>query len=216
MVVPTLNRVEDLRRCLTALARQTRPADRIVVVVHDSDAATQQALAAWRDRGSEVRATTVRARGLPAALNAGLDAAAGDVICFTDDDAEPWPDWLARIEAHYRDPFVGAVGGRDLPVSERAGMPARCSRVGRVFWYGRCIRPSRPPLLEIPESFPDHRETAKIGAQFFRHPPPPHRFHGRADRLPSLGASSRSFTRRQELHGPPGRLCRIIRDLAQA
>ncbi len=67
MVVPTLNRVEDLRRCLAALARQTRPADRIVVIVHDSDAATQAALAAWRDRGSEVSATTVRARGLPAA-----------------------------------------------------------------------------------------------------------------------------------------------------
>ena len=46
VVVPTLNRVEDLRRCLAALARQTRPADRIVVVVHDSDAATQEALAA--------------------------------------------------------------------------------------------------------------------------------------------------------------------------
>ena len=139
VVVPTLNRVEDLRRCLAALARQTRPADRIVVVVHDGDPTTQEALAAWLDRGPEVSATTVRARGLPAALNAGLDAVAGDVICFTDDDAEPWPDWLARIEAHYRDPSVGAVGGRDLLVSEGAGTPARCSQVGRVFWYGRYV-----------------------------------------------------------------------------
>ena len=61
VVVPTLNRVEDLRRCLAALARQTRPADRIVVVVHDGDAATQEALAAWRDRGPEVSTTTMRA-----------------------------------------------------------------------------------------------------------------------------------------------------------
>ena len=139
VVVPTLNRVEDLRRCLAALDRQTRQADRIVVVVHDGDAATQEALAAWRHRRPEVSATTVRARGLPAALNAGLDAAAGDVICFTDDDAEPWPDWLARIEAHYGDPSVGAVGGRDLLVGEDTERPARCSRVGRVFWYGRYV-----------------------------------------------------------------------------
>ena len=139
VIVPTLNRVEDLRRCLAALARQTRPADQIVVVVHDSDAATQEALAAWREHGPEVNATTARARGLPAALNAGLDTVDGDVICFTDDDAEPWPDWLARIEAHYRDPSVGAVGGRDFLVGEAAGTPARCSRVGRVFWYGRYV-----------------------------------------------------------------------------
>jgi len=109
VVVPTLNRVEDLRRCLAGLACQSRPADQIVVVVHESDVATQEALAAWRDRVPEVTVRTAHARGLPAALNAGLDAAAGDLICFTDDDAEPWPDWLARIEAQYRDSSVGAV-----------------------------------------------------------------------------------------------------------
>ena len=51
VVVPTLNRVEDLRRCLAAVVRQTRAADRIVVVVHEHDAATQKALAAWRESG---------------------------------------------------------------------------------------------------------------------------------------------------------------------
>jgi len=139
VVVPTLNRVEDLRRCLAGLACQSRPADQIVVVVHESDVATQEALAAWRDRVPEVTVRTAHARGLPAALNAGLDAAAGDLICFTDDDAEPWPDWLARIEAQYRDSSVGAVGGRDLMVGDSAGTPARCSRVGRIFWYGRYV-----------------------------------------------------------------------------
>lgn len=137
VVVPTLNRVEELRRCLAALGRQTRPADEIVVVVHDGDQATQEALTAWRGHGPDVSVTQVGARGLPFALNAGLAAAAGDVVCFTDDDAEPWPDWLARIEAHYGEPSVGAVGGRDLLVGDGAEPPARCSRVGRVFWYGR-------------------------------------------------------------------------------
>ena len=139
VLVPTLNRVDDLRRCLAALAGQTRPADQIVVVVHEGDSATRGALTAWPAGGPAVEVTTVRDRGLPAALNVGLGAVAGDLICFTDDDAEPWPDWLARIEAHYGDPSAGAVGGRDLLVGEGAGAGARCSRVGRVFWYGRYV-----------------------------------------------------------------------------
>src|SRR5262245_32186923 len=138
VIVPTLQRVDDLRRCLAALGRQTRPADRILVIVHDSDRLTKDALGSWTAPGSEVTAVPVHARGLPAALNAGLDAVDADVVCFTDDDAEPWPDWLARIEAHYRDSSVGAVGGRDRQLADIQTV-ARCSQVGRVFWYGRYV-----------------------------------------------------------------------------
>jgi glycosyltransferase involved in cell wall biosynthesis len=151
VVVPTLRRVVDLRRCLAALAAQTRPADQIVVVVHESDAATREALEGWAAENLPVVSAGVRAPGLPAALNAGLAAADGDVLCFTDDDAEPWPDWVARIEAHYGDPAVGAVGGRDLLVNAGPGRDQRCSVVGRVFWYGRyvgnhhlALRPAQP------------------------------------------------------------------------
>jgi glycosyltransferase involved in cell wall biosynthesis len=137
VVVPTFHRVADLRRCLAALVRQTRPPDQTVVVVHESDAVTKVALERWREPSRPVTAL-VRVRGLPAALNAGLGAADGDVICFTDDDAEPWPDWLARIEASYLDPRIGGVGGRDILVHEPPDH-RRCSVVGRVFWYGRFV-----------------------------------------------------------------------------
>jgi glycosyltransferase involved in cell wall biosynthesis len=218
VVVPTLNRVDDLRRCLAALARQTRPADRIVVVVHDSDAATQEALAAWRDRGSEVSATTVRARGLPAALNAGLDAVAGDVICFTDDDAEPWPDWLARIEAHYRDPSVGAVS------------TAKRVRVSRkpMFLYSdgfrnfgsnsqRALSPNRALQLFLRCSgTPPITTKSSYGA-----PSPPcaaARSRSRRGCRGSPPASPRVDPSRvgRSYTAPPDCLCRRISDLARA
>lgn len=157
MVVPTLNRVADLRRCLAALARQTRAADQVVVVVHDSDTATRQTLTNWREAGQWVLAT-VRSRGLPAALNAGLEAADGDVICFTDDDAEPWPDWLERIEVHYHDPSVGAVGGRDVLVNEPVAHHGRCAVVGKVFWYGRYVGNHH---LQLQSSRPANVDTLK-------------------------------------------------------
>jgi glycosyltransferase involved in cell wall biosynthesis len=74
------------------------------------------------------------------ALNAGLAAAAGDVVAITDDDAVPRPDWLERIERHFSsDPMVGGVGGRDwvhhgLEVDERSAQ-----LVGKIQWFGRIV-----------------------------------------------------------------------------
>src|SRR5690606_5556540 len=44
--------------------------------------------------------------------NIGVGMAAGDIVCFTDDDGIPEPDWLDALEAVYlEDEEVGAVGG---------------------------------------------------------------------------------------------------------
>jgi GT2 family glycosyltransferase len=66
-----------------------------------------------------------------------MRAARGDVLCFMDDDAEARPDWLERLEAHYRDPAVGAVGGRDVISVEDRVLEREARRVGRINWLGR-------------------------------------------------------------------------------
>jgi cellulose synthase/poly-beta-1,6-N-acetylglucosamine synthase-like glycosyltransferase len=74
-----------------------------------------------------------------AALNAGFDRAGGDVVAITDDDTEPLPDWLSRIEAHFAaEPKLGALGGRDLVVgTDAAGEGDTGLVVGSVLWFGR-------------------------------------------------------------------------------
>ena len=66
--------------------------------------------------------------GQVAALNRGIEAATGDVIAITDDDAAPRADWVARIAAAFEsDPKLGALGGRDW-VQKLAGESNAVSR----------------------------------------------------------------------------------------
>jgi glycosyltransferase involved in cell wall biosynthesis len=78
--------------------------------------------------------------GVVAALAAGLKRASGDVVAFTDDDAEPRPDWLERIAAHFAaDSEIGAVGGRDLLPGFDEHVDGDGPDVGRVRWWGRTV-----------------------------------------------------------------------------
>lgn len=138
VIIPTYRRPQDLRRCLLALAAQQRPADEILVVVRDGDGQTQAVLdeaLVWVTRG-----VCVAVPGQVAALNAGLEAATGQIIAITDDDAAPRPDWLARIEAHFAaDASLAGVGGRDWVHHGQAVAGGSARRVGRVQWFGRII-----------------------------------------------------------------------------
>jgi glycosyltransferase involved in cell wall biosynthesis len=139
VVVPTFRRPDDLRRCLEGLSAQTRPADEVLVVTREEDAETRQALSS-QDMPLEVRRVDVFEAGVVAALTAGLDAVRADVVAITDDDAVPAPDWLARIERHFRsDATVAAVGGRDRVHEAGRVLNGARHEVGRVRWYGRVI-----------------------------------------------------------------------------
>lgn len=140
-LIPTYRRQKDLARCLEALQKQTRLADEVVVVIRDTDAETQTFLETFNPKFLPLRAVTVRVPGVVAALNRGLDAAQGDIIAITDDDAAPHTDWLARIETHFlSDNHVGGVGGRDWRYNgtQLLEQGAR-DVVGRVQWFGRVI-----------------------------------------------------------------------------
>jgi len=111
-LVPTYRRPDDLRRCIRALAAQTRSVDELVVVIRAGDAASDDVL---RDSELQLAQRLVRVvvtvPGVIAAMTAGLQAASGEVICLLDDDAVPHADWLARIEHTFkRDPYIGGVG----------------------------------------------------------------------------------------------------------
>jgi glycosyltransferase involved in cell wall biosynthesis len=139
VVVPTFRRPDDLRRCLGGLSAQTRPADEVLVVTREEDAETRQALSS-QDMPLDVRRVDVLEAGVVAALTAGLDAVRADVVAITDDDAVPAPDWLARIERHFRsDAAVAAAGGRDRVHEAGRVLNGARHEVGRVRWYGRVI-----------------------------------------------------------------------------
>ena len=140
VVIPSYRRPKDLARCLDALKKQKRRADEILVVVRDTDTETWTFVQTLNPEFLPLRTATVSVSGVVAAMNAGMDAACGDIIAFTDDDAAPHTDWLERIEAHFlSDTNIGGVGGRDWVYHGNQLEEGEREVVGQVQWFGRVI-----------------------------------------------------------------------------
>jgi GT2 family glycosyltransferase len=95
IVIPTYNRVERLRRVISALEQQTYPLDafEVVVVSDGSTDGTDSYLSELRSK-VRVRWFTQPNRGPAAARNLAVEKADGDIILFIDDDVVPEPQVL--------------------------------------------------------------------------------------------------------------------------
>jgi len=107
VVIPVKDDDTELRRCLRALALQTRLPDEIVVVDNgstDSSAEVARALGARVVRCDEP--------GIPAASSCGYDVATGDYILRLDADCLPSHTWVATMTGALRArPEVAAFTG---------------------------------------------------------------------------------------------------------
>jgi len=110
VVVPSRGGAGRLPSLLDRLAAQTQP-DWEAVVVLDGDVDNSAAVVERRRSTLPVRAVTFpENRGRAAALNAGFEAATGEILVRCDDDLAPGPDFLrGHVEAH-RDGPVGVIG----------------------------------------------------------------------------------------------------------
>jgi cellulose synthase/poly-beta-1,6-N-acetylglucosamine synthase-like glycosyltransferase len=141
VLVPTYRRPEDLARCLSALLCQARAPEQIVVVARADDEATHACLADHvTPRVLNVDVAIVEEPGQVAALNRGLEAATGDVIAITDDDAAPRADWVERIARWFEaDPQLGALGGRDWVHEGGRVIDGERDLVGKLQRSGRIV-----------------------------------------------------------------------------
>jgi glycosyltransferase involved in cell wall biosynthesis len=114
VVIPTRNRCATLVRVLDALLPQVCAAGADVVVADNgSTDGTAEALArVTRAAGPVLHTVHEPLPGATRARNAGIRAARGHVLAFTDDDALPAGNWLAALLAGFTDPSLGVAGGR--------------------------------------------------------------------------------------------------------
>jgi glycosyltransferase involved in cell wall biosynthesis len=154
VVVPTVDRVALLDRCLRGLAAQDG-VDFEVLVVHDGHPGVAALLATWTDRLA-LRPLQIAERGAPAKRNAGWRAADASVIAFVDDDCEAAPGWLkaalgavddgvdlvqGRVEAHPDDGAQTGLFSRTIEVGRpsdlypNANLVYRRSALERVGGY---------------------------------------------------------------------------------
>jgi glycosyltransferase involved in cell wall biosynthesis len=109
VVIPCRNDAGFLEKCLEALAAQTRPADRVIVV---DNVSTDGSADVARRFGADLfeEATT----GIWPAASRGYDEAMADadIIARLDADSRPHPDWIARlVRAFDADPNLGVLTG---------------------------------------------------------------------------------------------------------
>ncbi|MFO7894461.1 MAG: glycosyltransferase family A protein [Longimicrobiales bacterium] len=97
VVLPTRNRADLLGRAVASALAQTVRDIEVIVVDDASDDDTPEAVAALGRADLRVRGIRrPEPGGAPAARNAGIDAARGDVVAFLDDDCLWHPDKLEK------------------------------------------------------------------------------------------------------------------------
>jgi GT2 family glycosyltransferase len=116
LVICTRDRAAYLRACLAAVSAM-RPAVawELVLVDNGSSDDTPRVLAEFAAAAAFPVTLVREARpGLAAARNAGVAAARGALLVFTDDDCYPEPDFLDRWAEVFADPAVAFGAGRIL------------------------------------------------------------------------------------------------------
>lgn len=107
VIVPHYNDLDNLDRCLAALAAQTMPASDFEIVVADNASPVGEAAVAARIAG-RARLVVVAEKGAGPARNGGVAASRGELLAFIDSDCVAKPGWLAEgVKALAKWDFVG-------------------------------------------------------------------------------------------------------------
>jgi hypothetical protein len=142
VVVPTVDRVDLLRRCLGGLSGAR------VLVVHDGHAGVAALLAEL-----DVPSLVIGDRGVSAKRNAGWKAAGTPLVAFTDDDCEPAPGWVGALAAAAADADLVAGPVRPHPQDVAEGRWARTVTAEQPGFYPGCNLLVRKELLEKVDGF---------------------------------------------------------------
>ena len=111
VIIPCYNEEKYLPACLKSLAKQTRPADEIILCDNNS---TDQTTKIIKNFASvlPIKYVFEPQKGIINAVQTAWQASQGDLIVRTDADCIFSPSWLTKIINHFdTDPLLAACGG---------------------------------------------------------------------------------------------------------
>lgn len=112
VIVCTRGRPESLRNCLASLAQLDPPATEVIVV---DNGQPDDGVNAMVQEFPGFRYMSEPEPGLSRARNAGLRAASGEILAWTDDDVVVSPGWVAEILRGFASAEVSGLTGLVLP-----------------------------------------------------------------------------------------------------
>jgi mycofactocin system glycosyltransferase len=110
IVIPVLDRAEELARCLDSIALVDYPVEKLQVIVVDDGSRDDSPLVA-RSRGALLVSSGGTRRGPAAARNVGAAHATGELLAFIDSDCSASPAWLSQLTPLFAQQATAAVGG---------------------------------------------------------------------------------------------------------
>jgi len=107
VVIPTKNRPDDLTRAVASVLAQTKPPSELIVVDQSQGPESEHQVRSCFDAGGSgpIRLVYIHdtaISGLVDAKRVGSERAAGDIVCFLEDDVTLEPEYVARIEEGFR------------------------------------------------------------------------------------------------------------------
>ena len=99
VIVTKGERPDDLNKCITALSKQTVEPFEVIIVLPQNPTGLDFS----SDLDLLIRWVKQNGKGISNARNYGVKTANGEIIAFTDDDAEPYPDWVEKIGQYFEE-----------------------------------------------------------------------------------------------------------------
>jgi glycosyltransferase involved in cell wall biosynthesis len=160
MIIPTLNRPDDLRRALSSVGANIRLPDE-VIIVEQGDARRTKNIASKFELNVQV--IYLERKSLASARNIGITASGGDIIMFIDDDVEIDVEYVRNVKKYFEthQEVLGVTGKDLIYVSTRRGIVRVLRRcVGFLFFRSALRGPSR--ILRsghnVLHNYADHEE----------------------------------------------------------
>lgn len=152
IVVPTFNRLAELRRVVRTVADQVSALALHAEIVVVDDGSTD-GTAAWLDGCAREMGITVLHQdnaGPAKARNRGVEASTGEIVFFLGDDTVPQPGWLhEHLEAHRIHSStrpVAVLGYTAFPPAENSPFLRWINEYGAQFGYALIDDPANVPF----------------------------------------------------------------------
>jgi cellulose synthase/poly-beta-1,6-N-acetylglucosamine synthase-like glycosyltransferase len=115
IIVAARNEEKNIQRLIECLLRQSYPLFEIIIINDRSTDSTASIINEYQKKNTNLRKIDISSISddMPAkknALRAGIEKSKGEILCFTDADCIPPPDWINELVNEF-DPEVGLVAG---------------------------------------------------------------------------------------------------------